>query len=92
VTADVLPFPPQGKKCKTCGFVMVRVAGEVEQDECHCCRHNLKLPLPIEGEPCPDCAGVGSVEVPVIRPDQKATIIGYKAQTCMSCLGTGRKK
>ena len=93
MTGEIIPFPQQGKKCKTCGFVMVPTEGEPEHDECHCCRHNIKLPLQFDPpeNPCPVCKGARVVEVHVCDDLHKCGPGCPKLEPCIACGGTGRK-
>ena len=92
MSADILPFPPQGKKCKTCGFVMVPTDDDpVDRDECHCCLNGIPLPLQWDN-PCPDCKGKGKVVVPIVRDDRSYSVIGAKVESCVACLGKGHRE
>jgi hypothetical protein len=94
VSADIIPFPPQGKKCKTCGFVMIPTAGEAEHEKCFCCRNTLPLPLSqpaAPGDPCRECAGTGHVSVHVCRNEKECLRKCPQQQECVACLGQGLK-
>lgn len=99
---EVIQFPSgeamvPGKKCKTCGFVMVltrweRESGGTERDECFCCQRNLKLPL--SSTQCPDCDGTGRQAVHRCmdeRDCKNKRETCPKHEECMACLGTGRR-
>ena len=79
-----------GKKCKTCGFVMVVRKGEPEREECFCCAHAIPLPLSLSDE-CPECAGKGVVEVHVCVKKRDCAKKCPKAEPCAACGGTGRR-
>jgi len=40
---------------------------------------------------CPDCGGAGTVAVHVCRDERECARKCLQVQTCMGCLGTGRK-
>ena len=84
MTADIIQFPPQGPVCKRCRGAITLTEGEEERDLCFCCQHNIPLPL---GHACPDCGGNGWI-LTYARSDDGE---GPKQETCMGCLGTGRK-
>jgi len=87
--ADIIPFPPRGKRCKTCGFVIILKSGEAERERCFCCERGIPLPLSWE-KPCPDCSGTGKVAMPLLREDY--SLAGAKTEPCMACLGKGHKE
>ena len=91
MSADIIPFPPQGKRCKTCGFVIVLKSGEAERERCFCCERNIPLPLSI-WPPCPDCSGTGTVAVHVCRDEKECSRKCPQEQQCAACLGKGHKE
>lgn len=46
MSGDLIPFPVEGVKCKTCGFVIVLKANEKPPKDklCFCCKRNIPLP------------------------------------------------
>jgi hypothetical protein len=91
VSADIIPFPPQGKRCKTCGFVIVLKSGEAERERCFCCERGIPLPLSWDN-PCPDCSGTGKVAVHVCRNEKECPRKCPQEQQCVACLGKGHKE
>ena len=92
MTAEVISFPPQGKKCKTCGFVMDRESGH---DDCFCCRNTIPLPLSVpakSGEACRECAGTGHISVHLCSDERECVRKCPQQQQCISCLGSGQTK
>lgn len=79
-----------GKKCKTCGFVMVLTKGDPDRDKCFCCTMGIPLPLAAPGE-CPDCSGTGVVATHVCRDGKECQRKCPKEEQCAACLGTGRR-
>ena len=85
------PFPPQGKRCKTCGFVIVLKSGEAERERCFCCERGIPLPLSWDN-PCPDCSGTGKAAVHVCRNEKECLRKCPQERQCVACLGKGHKE